>query len=93
MRTYSLFTTSLFFCLFISCAKDQTCTCTTSTSATADGQEFPLYTPTSSVNSYEKKLKDSERVEWCNSYEDSTTYDGFQDGFNFLVSEKTECTV
>ncbi len=78
---------------FTACKKDQTCTCTTSKTATADGEPFPLYSPTSEVNSYEKKLKDSERAEWCDSYEDSASYNGFKDGFNFLVFEKTECSI
>ncbi len=78
---------------FTSCKKDQKCTCTTTSSATSDGEEFPLYEPTSSVKQYEEKLKDSESGEWCESFEDSTTYDGFKDGFNFEVFEKTTCSV
>tara|TARA_B100000795_G_scaffold246505_2_gene212224 strand:- start:6168 stop:6449 length:282 start_codon:yes stop_codon:yes gene_type:complete len=93
MKTIITFLSVLLAVNFSACTKDQTCSCTTTSSATADGQPFPLFTSTNTTVSYDKKLKDQDADEWCNSYEDSATIAQSSGGFNYDVFQKTICTL
>lgn len=78
---------------FSACKKDQTCTCTTSSSATADGEPFPLYTASNTVESFDEKMKDKDADDWCTAFEDSSTTAQSSGGFNYEVFEKTSCNL